>query len=95
MAGSRLRSAAVYWTGPRSKVSLSTDQAPFAVFVVHYHLVSFFPPTVAEILGEGDKVLLGLVAWNFLMKKAFMSVNFAAWELFGRILAPEASTAIV
>lgn len=55
-----------------------------------------FPPTaVADLLGEGDKVPFGLVAWSFLTKKAFISLNFAAWELFGRTLAPEASTAIV
>src|SRR6266487_1134677 len=61
-----------------------------------YHLVSFFPPAaVADILGDGDEVLLGLAAWSFLKKKALMFLNSAARELSGRTLAPEASTAIV
>ena len=61
-----------------------------------YRLVSFFPPeAVADVLGECDKLVVGLVAFSFLMKKSFVSLNFAAWELFGRTLAPEASTAIV
>jgi hypothetical protein len=50
---------------------------------------------VADILGEGDEVMVEVVAWNFLTKKAFKSWNSAACELFGRTLAPEASTAIV
>ena len=50
---------------------------------------------VADFLGEGDEVVVGLVAFSFLMKKSFMSLNFAARELFGRTLAPKPSTAIV
>src|SRR5207249_11443362 len=49
---------------------------------------------VADFLEEGDGAVLGLVAF-FLTKKALMSLNSAARELSGMILAPEASTAIV
>jgi hypothetical protein len=63
--------------------------------VVCYHLIFLFPAAVGDILGEGDKVVVELVAFSFLMKKAFMSSNFAARELFGRILAPEAFTSMV
>src|ERR1044071_4634882 len=60
------------------------------------YLVPFFPPAaVADILGDGDEVLVGLGASSFLRKKALMFLNSAARELSGRILAPEASTAIV
>jgi hypothetical protein len=58
-------------------------------------LIFFAETGVAEILGDGDKIVLELVAFSFLMKNAFMSSNFAARELFGRILAPEAFTSMV
>ena len=65
-------------------------------FLNSYHLVPCFPsPAVAEMLGEGDEVVVGVVALSFLRKKAFMSLNSAAWELFETTLAPEASSSIV
>jgi hypothetical protein len=61
-----------------------------------YHLVSsFLLAAVADILGEGDEVILGAAAGAFLIKKALMLLNSAARELFGTTLAPEASTLIV
>ena len=61
-----------------------------------YHLVSSFPPAAAaDMLGGGDDVVVGVVALSFLRKKAFMSLNSAAWELFETTLAPEAFTSIV
>src|SRR5207247_5905041 len=61
-----------------------------------YHFAPFFPAAaVADIPGDGDEVLLGLVASSFLTKTALMFLNSAARELSGRTLAPEASTAIV
>src|SRR6266566_4358587 len=60
------------------------------------HLVPCFPPAaVADMLGEGDELVVGVVAVSFLRKKAFISLNSAAWELFGTTLAPEASICIV
>src|SRR6266480_6267346 len=60
------------------------------------HLFSFFPlAAVADILGEGDEVMVGPVASSFLTKKALMLLNSAARELSGRTLAPEAFTSIV
>ena len=50
---------------------------------------------MADVLGEGDDVILGAVAGAFLIKKALMLLNSAARELFGTTLAPEASTLIV
>jgi hypothetical protein len=44
---------------------------------------------------ERDELMLGLAALSFLRKKAFMSLNSAARELFGTTLAPEAPTCIV
>src|SRR5437764_13724841 len=65
-------------------------------FLDPYHLVpSFLPAAVADILGEGDEVMMGPVASSFLTKKALMFLNSAARELSGRTLAPEASTPIV
>ena len=45
--------------------------------------------------GEGDEVVVGVVALSFLRKKAFMSLNSAAWELFETTLTPDAFTSIV
>jgi len=56
---------------------------------------SFLLAAVADVLGEGDEVIPGAVAEAFLIKKAFVSVNSAAREVFETILAPEASTRIV
>ena len=59
---------------------------------MNYEAASYRPLlAVADILGEGEKVvveLVGLVALSSLMKKAFMSLNFAARELFGSTVAP-------
>jgi len=61
-----------------------------------HHLVSSLPlPGVADILGEGDELMVGAVAGAFLMKKALMLLNSAAREVFETTLAPEASTLIV
>jgi hypothetical protein len=60
------------------------------------HLFSSFPlAAVADILGEGDEVMVEPVVSSFLTKKALMFLNSAARELFGRTLAPEASISIV
>ena len=84
-----------YSAVPKVRLKAVSRSQVFRSLLNSYRLVSFFPAAaVADILGEGDKVV-GLVAFSFLMKKSFMSLNFAAWELFGRTLAPEASTAIV
>jgi hypothetical protein len=50
---------------------------------------------VADILGEGDELVVGLAALSLFIKKAFVSVNSAAREVFETTLAPEASTLIV
>jgi len=47
------------------------------------------------VLGEGNELMVGLAASSFLRKKAFVSLNSAARELFETTLAPEASTLIV
>ena len=61
-----------------------------------YHFVPCFPlPAVADMPGEGDEVVVEVVALSFLRKKAFMSLNSAAWELFETTLAPDASSSIV
>ena len=61
-----------------------------------HYLVSFFLlAAVADVRGEGDEAVVGAVELAFFTKKAFRSLNFAAWELSGRTLAPVASTAIV
>ena len=60
------------------------------------HFASSFPPAaVADVPGEGDELMLGLAASRFLTKKAFVSLNSAAREVFETMLAPEASTLIV
>ena len=60
------------------------------------HFVScFHPAAVADVPGEGDELMLGLAASSFLTKKAFVSLNSAAREVFETTLAPEASTLIV
>jgi len=47
---------------PKARLRASADRS-FVVSLNSYHLVSFFPPTrVADILGEGDKAVVGLVA---------------------------------
>jgi len=45
--------------------------------------------------GEDDELVVGLAASSFLTKKAFVSLNSAAREVFETTLAPEASTLIV
>jgi hypothetical protein len=44
---------------------------------------------------NGDGVVVGFVVLSFLRKKALMSLNSAARELFGITLAPEAFICIV
>ena len=61
-----------------------------------HHLVSSLPLAgVADILGEGDELMVGAVAGAFLIKKALMFVNSDAREVLETTLAPEASTLIV
>ena len=50
---------------------------------------------MADVLGEGDELIVGAVASSFLIKKAFVSVNSAVREVFETTVAPEASTLIV
>jgi hypothetical protein len=73
---------------PKAKLRAISRPEVFHTLLNSYHLAPFFPPAaVADILGDGDKVV-GLVALSSLMKKAFMSLNFAARELFGSTVAP-------
>ena len=37
---------------------------------------------MADVLGEGDELIVGVVASSFLIKKAFVSVNSAVREVF-------------
>jgi hypothetical protein len=58
-------------------------------------IVILLADLAADILGEGDEVMVEPVASSFLTKKASMFLNSAARELSGITLASVASTAIV